>query len=140
MSAGELTEYVDSGGVSLSFNSTTYKQLHNLKVYVTADTTRRINSDSSIEKFTDPRDMTLEADIWLTTPELATWVNFTDQTNNKPTAYTGVVTFTGDGGTPAAPTITGSFFLRDLTYIDPGMGYVNYHIVLESDDGTVTDG
>lgn len=135
---GELAEYVDSSNVSLT-NTTDadlVKQLHNVKAFIHTDITKRQRTDSVMEKLKDLRDFAIEADIWLTEPEVVLWVGYTVQTNNNPPSKTWTISYTGDNGN--STTLASSCFLADLNYIDHGEGYVNYHVRLESESGSVT--
>ena len=137
--AGELGEYVDSGQVSLTnvTDNLVFKQMFDTRVNIWADITKHQLTSDNIDKLFDLRDFTIEADIWLTEPELVTFVAYTDQTDHLPVAKSWKVTYTGDDG--AATTLTGTFRLSRLKPISPEEGYVNYHIVLESVDGVVAD-
>jgi len=91
---------------------------------------------SVLEKLKDLRDFHMEGDIWLTEPELVTWVGYTVQTNNNPVSDTFTITYTADNTN--STTIADAMFITDLNFIDDGDGYAIYHIRLESEDGTVT--
>jgi len=135
---GELAEFVNSGNVSLT-NTTDadlVKQLHNVKAYIHTDVTKRQRTDSVLEKLKDLRDFAIEADIWLTEPELVLWVGYTVQTNNNPPSKTFTIPYTADNGN--STTLASSVFVSDLNYIDNGEGDVNYHVRLESETGSVT--
>lgn len=136
--AGELAEYVGSGQVSFTntTGSLTFKQLHNIKAKIHTNFTVRQRTDSVMEKLKDLRDFQIEGDIWLTEPELVTWVAYTLQSNNNPPSNTFTVSFTADN--TAASTVASPCFVADLEFIDDGQGYVNYHVRLESETGVVT--
>lgn len=134
--AGELTEFVNSGKVTLTnvTDSLTFKQLYNVQIKLITDVIKRHLTNNALEKFFEPRDFVIEADIMLTTPEIITWVNWTTQTNNLPDSHSWRVSFTPDTGT--AVSISGTFRLSQLFFIAPEEGDCNYHIRLESIDGT----
>lgn len=136
--AGEYAEFVDSGNVKLTNDQSgdEFKQLYNLQVFIDTAFTKRQWADNTLEKLFDLRDFAFEADIYLTEPELATWVTLTAQTDNKPANRQFTMTFTGDNS--AATTITGDFYCTQLHFISPEEGYANYHIRMESDDGGVS--
>ncbi len=136
--AGELAEYVGSGQISLTktTGSLVFKQLHNIQAHIHTTVTRRQRTDSILEKLKDLRDFWIDADIWLTEPELVTWVGYTVQTNNNPVSDTFTITYTADN--TSSTTLADAMFVTDLDFIDNGEGYANYHIRLESEDGTVS--
>jgi len=135
--AGEYAEFVDSGNVKITNDQSLdeFKQLFNIQIFIDTPMTKHQRTDSVLEKLFDLRDFAIEADIYLTEPELQTWVALTVQTDNKPPNRQYTVTFTGDNA--AATTITGDFYLTQLHFISPEEGYSTYHIRLESDDGGV---
>ena len=136
--AGELAEFVGSGQTTLTKTTGTlvYKQLHSIQAHIHTDVTKRQRTDSVLEKLKDLRDFWIEGDIWLTEPELVTWVGYTVQTNNNPVSDTFTISYTGDDTN--STTLAGSMFITDLDFLDNGDGYDIYHVRLESEDGVVT--
>jgi len=135
--AGELTEYVNAGKVTIT-NSTdalTFKQLSNIRVFIETAVTKRQRTDSVLEKLVDLRDFAIEGEIYLTSPELVTWVGYTSQTNNKLPEKLFIVSFTDESGNPT--TLSSDFILTRLNFIAPEKGYVIYSIRLESVAGVV---
>ena len=135
--AGELAEFVDSGNVTLTDNQSgdVFKQLYNVRAMIDIAVTKHQRTDDVMEKLFDLRDFAIEADIYLTEPELVTWVALTAQTNNRMPNHTFTVTFTGDNS--SATTLSGDFYLTQLHFMASEEGYANYHIRLESDVGDV---
>lgn len=135
--AGELNEYVNAGKVTIT-NSTdalTFKQLSNIRISIDTAVTKRQRTDSVLEKLVDLRDFIIEGEIYLTEPELVTWVGYTAQTNNKLPEKLFLVTFTDEQGNPT--TISSDFILTRLQYVAPEKGYVIYTIRLDSVGGVV---
>ena len=136
--AGELAEYVGSGQITLT-NTTgvlTFKQLHNVQAFIHTSYVTHQLTDSTMEKLKELRDFAIEADIWLTEPELVAWVAYTLQSNNNPPSNTFTISYTGDDTN--ATTLASPMFVADLNFIDNGEGYAIYHVRLESETGVVT--
>ncbi|MDH3833828.1 MAG: hypothetical protein OES34_06670 [Nitrosopumilus sp.] len=87
------------------------------------------------DKQFDLRDFAVEGQIWLTEPELVTWVGYTVQTTNRPPAKSWKVAFTGDN--TAITSITGTMRVSNLTFVSEEEGYSWYNVRLESVDGAV---
>lgn len=137
VSAGELDEYVDSSGVKLEnvTDALEFKQLHNIKHDVQVPTTIRQKTDDTLELLYDLRRFAIEGDVWLTEPEVVTWVALTVASNSRLPEKSWKITYTDEKTN--ATTLTGTMVLTQLVTIDPGVGSTNHHIRLESVDGAV---
>lgn len=137
--AGEISEYVNSSNITLTnaTNSLLFKNMFNVRVFITSAVTKRQLTNDSIEKHFDPRDFAVEADIFVTEPELATWISYTVQTNNLPDAKSFQVNFPDGAATPNSTVVSGT--MRLSTFVASGQGNDDalYHIRLESVDGAV---
>ncbi len=136
--AGEINEVVDTQKVTLTntTDSQTYKQCISIAVDIDTDMTRRQRTDSVFENLWDLRHAAIEADLLLTTPELAGLVALTAQTNNVPPTKTWTIAMTSVSG--ATVSIAGSAQLKTLQTRDTGRGMVVQHIRLEFTSTTVT--
>lgn len=136
--AGQRSEFAASGKVAFSNNtdSLDYVQLENISFDIETTFTKEQLSNNTLEKLTDLRDWNIEADITLTTPDIAPWVTLTVQTNNQLPSKEYYIVLTPESG--SAVTISGSFYLAIFRTIDTGIGTSRHHIRLESVDGAVT--
>jgi hypothetical protein len=137
MSAGELSEYVNSARCSLTNNtdSLTFDQMRNVRVFITNDVTKRRNTAGTLEKLFDLRDFAMEGEIWLTEPELVTWVGYTTQTNNSPVSKSWEAQFVAENGNTT--TINGTMKVSRLNFLIQEEGAALYDFRLESVDGSV---
>jgi hypothetical protein len=136
--AGELDETVNQGKVLLinTTDSEDYKQLHRMRVSITQQVIRNYTMSNTVDKHFQPRDFVVEGDIWVTEPEVATWIARTVHTNNLPDFKGFQIQMTADNGD--VTNITGTFRIRDIIYDVPEEGDTNYHVVLESINGVPT--
>ena len=137
MSAGELSEYVNSAKCTLqnATDSLTFDQMRNVRVFITNDVTKRRTTARTLEKLFDLRDFAMEGEIWLTEPELVTWVGYTAQTNNNPVSKSWTATFAAENGN--STTITGTMRISRLHFLIQEEGVALYDFRLESVDGAV---
>lgn len=135
--AGELDELVNSGKVSLTNNTDaeTYSQLRRVRVSIVSNVTKTQLINNTWDKQFDLRDFYIDAQIWLTEPEVATWVGWTVQTLSLPDAHSFQVAYETDQG--AMTTLSGTFRLASLIYNSDEEGFVVYDVRLESIDGSV---
>ena len=134
--AGELNEFIDSGKVSLinATDSLTFKQLRRVRPSIAPLNVIPIQTISNtIDKHFDLRNFWIDAQIWLTEPEIATWIGYTTQTLNLPVSKSWQVTHTDDQGTTS--TLSGTFRLASLVFSSEEEGYSVYDVRLESVDG-----
>jgi len=137
MSAGELAEYVNSARCSLTntTDSATFDQMRNVRVFITNDITKRRSTAGTLEKLFDLRDFAMEGEIWLTEPELVTWVGYTTQTNNNPISKSWQAAFVAENGNTT--TISGTMRVSRLNFLIQQEGAALYDFRLESVDGSV---
>lgn len=137
--AGELAEFVDSGNVSLvnATDNLTFKQLRRVRPSVKANVIPKQTISNVLDNRFDLRNFWIDAQIWLTEPEITTWVGWTVQTLNLPDPHSWQVKFTGDDGTTS--TLSGTFRLSDLSWNSEEEGYSVYDIKLVSVDGVPTE-
>ena len=136
--AGVLSDYVDSGNVSLtnvSDGEEVFTQLRRVRVFTESDVSKSQLTDDTLEKHFDLRDYRIEGEIWLTNPEIGTWIGYTVQTNNLPPAKSWRVTWKADDG--GTNTTTGTFRVSRLSFVSEEEGYSLYDFTLESIDGAV---
>jgi len=136
MSAGEDVEMVDSGNITLTntTDSLTFGKLRNAKLHITSDVIKRQKMNNTLDKHFELRDLYITAQLYVTEPEIATWIGWTAQTLNLPDAHSFGLAQTGDNGTTS--TISGTYRLKDLTFSHDEEGYAVYDIRLESVDGS----
>jgi len=133
--AGERDEIINGGKWSIinSTDALTFKQMRNVRLYIDTGVVKRQRTDSVLEKHFDLRDFAVEAEIWLTEPELVTWVGYTTQSNNLPPKKLFLITGTDEQGNGA--TMSSDFYLTKLHFIAPEEGFSWYEIRLESEGG-----
>lgn len=134
--AGEISEFVNSSNITLtnSSHSLLFKNMFNVRVFITADVTRRVLTDRTVEKRYEPRDYAIEADIFLTQPEIGTWVGYTSS-STLPDLDTWLVAFPDKAGNRTS--LSTNLRLKDLIFSGRGNDDTIYHVRLESDTGAV---
>ena len=136
--AGERTELIDSGNIRLTnvTDNLHYNQLAQVHVTTVSDVTKRQRTDSTLDKFVDLRDMWVDGLIYLTEPEIVSFVALTVQTNNLPPARAWRIIYTADNG--SSTQVDGSFYLTTFKFESEEEGYAIYRFHLESTNGVIT--
>jgi hypothetical protein len=137
--AGEIAETVNAQKVELinTTDSLTFKQVFNLRFNISRPSRKRSKSDGSVDRLEGLGEHRIEADILTTIPEITTLVGLANLSSRVLPTKNWDIKFTGKDAATDTIRIAGK--LTSLVFVRQEVGYSWYHIVIETEDDSVTE-
>lgn len=136
--AGAEKDFVDTQGVSLVANSVTYTQLINLDFDINSNVTKHQLTDDTIDNVFSLHMNYIEADITLTTGELAGLVTLSKDVSGVRPKHDWVLSL-NDSSTVTKTLTLKNGQLKTLRVIDSGISVVKVFVRIEgNEDQTIT--
>ena len=139
VNAGELTELTNADKVELtnSTDSLDFGQLHDIRWSSRMPTHKRTRTDKKRNVYVGLPEITIEGDLWVTTPEITTLVSYHTLSNGDlPVKNWDLKTTAFDASTD---TIRIAAKETGLDFVGPEQGLAVFHIVLTTTTGVITE-
>ncbi len=141
VNSGELVELINADQVTLTnaTDSLDFGQLFNIGWNRDVPQIKKPRGDGTVEYLDGTAGITIEADIFLTTPEITTFLGYAIPTGTPPQLVLKNWDLITTGLDAATDTIRISGKLNGLRFIAGEDDLANYHITITSADGVITE-
>jgi len=141
VNAGELTELINAVKVTLTnFTDTLdFGQLFNIRWRSFTPQNKKPRGDGTVEFLDGTPELSIEADIFLTTPEITTFIGYTKPTGTPPQLSLKNWDLKTTGFDAATDTIRILGKVNGLEMIAGETGDANVHLTITAADGVITE-